>query len=317
MINWMTMVAGAVFCLWQLGYVAIAAMQVQPLQPPQTYRLPATTDLRVILLGTADGPPVRLDQFGASTLIEAGGTRLLFDSGRGVTFRLAQMNIPLGSINRLFLTHLHSDHIIQVPDLLLQGWAGRSSTPLEVWGPEGTRAMMDALLQAFAFDIRMRRAVNGYPAEGIRVLSQDITEGTVFDRDGLKVTAFQVDHGVVSPAFGYRIDYRDHSVVLSGDTRVSANLVRHATGVDVLVHEAFDAEAARANAPAAALHATPEHVGEIFSRVKPRLAVYSHARATTSVIDQTRRTYSGPLQGAEDLLTIDIGAEIVVRHFGQ
>jgi len=312
-------------CLGLLGYVgAQAATQVQPLQSAKTYQPPAAGELRVVLLGTEDGPTVNLDQFGMSTLIEAGGTRLLFDCGRGATFRLAQAAIPIASINRLFLTHLHSDHIIQISDLLLAGWSTGRVVPLEVAGPEGTREMMDALQRAYAFDIRMRRAVNRIPAEGITVVSQDIKDGAVFDRDGLKVTAFLVDHGVVSPAFGYRIDYRDRSVVLSGDTRLSENLVRHAAGVDVLVHEAFDAATSRANSrnPARteaviALHATPEQVGEIFSRVKPRLAVYSHAPATASVIEQTRKTYSGPLQGAEDLLTIDIGTRIAVRHFAQ
>jgi ribonuclease Z len=138
------------------------------------------------------------------------------------------------------------------------------------------------------------------------------------------VTAFVVDHGLVSPAFGYRIDYRGHSVALSGDTRMSDNLVRHAAGVDVLVHEVIDAVANRAASTNLARteeiiahHTTPDQVGQIFSRVKPRLAVYSHAPATVSVLEQTRKTYSGPLQGAEDLLTIDIGDQIAVRHFGQ
>ena len=119
------------------------------------------------------------------------------------------------------------------------------------------------------------------------------------------MTAFLVDHGPVSPALGYRIDYRGRSVALSGDTRMSENLVRHATGVDVLVHEVVDAVAARAAStnPARtetiiAHHTTPDQAGLIFSRVKPRLAVYSHAVGTVSVIEQTRKTYSGPLQGA-------------------
>ena len=197
--------------------------------------------------------------------------------------------------------------------------------PLEVWGPDGTRQMMDSLQRAYAFDIHMRRDFVGKdPAEGIRVVSHDIKQGVVFDEDGVKVTAFLVDHGPISPAFGYRVDYRDHSVALSGDTRVSENLVQHAAGVDVLVHEVEDAVAGRARSsdPARteaviAIHTTPEQAGEVFSRVKPRLAVYSHAPASDSVLEQTRKTYSGPLQGAEDLLTIDIGAQITVRHFGQ
>jgi ribonuclease Z len=283
-----------------------------------------TDDLKIVLLGTGVGPPVNLQQFGASTLIEAGSVRLLFDCGRGATLRLAQTGVPLGSINRVFLTHLHSDHVIQLPDLLLTGWVGGGrSVPLEVWGPEGTRDMMDHLQQAFAFDIHMRRDVDERaPGDGIKVMSHDIKQGIVFDQQGVKVTAFLVDHSPVVPAFGYRVDYRGHSAVLSGDTRVSENLIRFAQGVDVLVHEVLDADTVRgwfptnpeAAAAILAKHTTPEQAGGVFARVKPGLAVYSHAPNAERVISQTRKTYSGPLQGAEDMLTIEIGEKIDVRH---
>lgn len=284
--------------------------------------------LTVVLLGTGAGPPVNLQQFGASILVEAGGERLLFDCGRGATIRLTQAGVPIGSISRLFLTHLHSDHVIQIPDLLLTGWAGgRRTIPLEVWGPDGTRDMTDHMQQAFAFDIHMRRDVDEHlPASGIQVVSHDIKEGVVFDEQGVKVTAFLVDHGPVRPAFGYRIDYRGHSVALSGDTRVSENLIRFAHGVDVLIHEVIDPDALqnRPNHPSAATiaaiighHTTPEQAGEVFSRVAPRLAVYSHAPNTENVMTKTRKTYRGPLQGPEDLLTIVIGDKIEVRRSGQ
>jgi ribonuclease Z len=271
---------------------------------------------------------VNLQQFGASTLVEAGGERFLFDCGRGATMRLTQVGVPIGTISRLFLTHLHSDHVIQISDLVLTGWAGgRRTIPLEVWGPEGTRDMMDHIQQAFAFDIHMRRDVDEkLPAAGIQVVSHDVTQGIVFDEHGVKVTAFLVDHGPVQPALGYRIDYRGRSVALSGDTRVSENLIRFAQGVDVLVHEGIDPDALRNRAdhpnPAAldaiiAHHTTAEQAGDVFSRVKPRLAVYSHAPNSERMISQTRKTYAGPLQGAEDLLTIVIGEKIEVRHFSQ
>lgn len=284
-------------------------------------------NLKVVLLGTGVGPPVNLRQYGASTLIEAGGVRLLFDCGRGATIRLAQVGVPLGTISRLFLTHLHSDHVIQIPDLLLTGWVGGGrKVPLEVWGPEGTSDMMEHLQRAFAFDIHMRRDVDEKaPGDGIEVVSHDIKQGVVFDQQGVKVTAFLVDHSPVTPAFGYRIDYRGRSVVLSGDTRMSENLIQFAQGVDVLVHEVLDAETVRAWFPTnpkvaeaiLAKHTTPEQAGELFARVKPRLAVYSHAPEAERVITQTRKTYTGPLQGAEDMLTIDIGEKIEVHRFAQ
>ncbi len=299
--------------------------QAQAVSPSPTATVPSDS-LKVVLLGTGVGPPVNLQQYGASTLVEAGGQRFLFDCGRGATLRLAQAGVPIGSITRVFLTHLHSDHVLQLPDLLLAGWAGgRRAVPLAVWGPAGTRAMMDHLQQAFAFDIQMRRDVDEHlPAAGITVVSHEVTtDGVVFSEDGVTVTAFLVDHGPVQPAFGYRIEYRGRSVVLSGDTRVSENLVRHAQGADVLVHEVIDPEALRdrPDHPGAAIvdaiiahHTTPQQAGEVFRRVAPRLAVYSHAPNTERILAQTRTAYAGPLQGAEDLLTILIGAQIEVVH---
>jgi len=288
---------------------------------------PSRDTLRVILLGTGVGPRVDLQQFGPATLIEAGEDRLLFDCGRGATLRLAQAGIPTGSIRRLFLTHLHSDHVVQIPDLLLTGWVGGGRTaPLEVWGPEGTRDLMTHLEQAFVSDIHMRRDVDEKaPPQGIKVVSRDITEGLVLDQDGLKVTAFSVDHSPVAPALGYRVDYRGRSVVLSGDTRVSENLIGFARGVDVLLHETLDEGTVRGWFPndpslAAAIlakHTTPEQAGAVFARVKPRLAVYTHAPSADRVIAETRKTYSGPLQGAEDMLAITIGETIDVRRLAR
>ena len=288
----------------------------------------SSDSIKVVLLGTGVGPRINLQQYGASTLVEAGGERLLFDCGRGTTVRLSQMQIPVGSITRLFLTHLHSDHIVQIPDLLLTGWVpGRRNVPLEVWGPLGTSEMMNGMLKAFDFDIRMRRDVDEkFPASGIRVLSHDIDEGVIFEKNGVKVTAFLVDHGPVRPAFGYRIDYRGRSVVLSGDTRPSDNLIRAARGTDVLVHEAIDPDALR-NSPdrpdaatmdsIVAHHTTFEQAGQIFKRVAPRLAVYSHAPPTKNLVAETRKAYTGRLEGPEDLLTIVVRDSIEVRRFAR
>lgn len=304
----------------------IPAAQSAPARSAAAVQSAAPDKLKLVLIGSGGGPLVNLQQFGPSTLIEAGTVRLLFDCGRGATIRLTQVGVPIGSINRLFLTHLHSDHVIQIPDLLLTGWAGGGrKIPLEVWGPEGTSEMMDHIQQAFAFDIHIRRDVDeSFSGEGIKVVSHDIKQGVIFDEQGVKVTAFLVDHGRVAPAFGYRVDYRGHSVALSGDTRLSENLIRFSEGVDVLVHEVVDADAVRARSGdpkglerILSHHTTPEQAGEVFTRVKPRLAVYSHASNAESVIAQTRKTYAGPLQGPEDMLTIEIGETVEVRHFAR
>jgi len=282
-------------------------------------------DIKVTLLGTGNPRPV-MSRFGPSILVEAGKAKLIFDCGRGATQRLYQLKIPFSEITALFLTHLHSDHTVGIPDLWLTGWVMGRTTPLPVWGPEGTKAMMEHLQQAYAFDIHIRRDVDTkLPGAGVEVIAQDIEEGVVYNTAGVKVTAFLVDHGEIKPAFGYRVDYGGHSVTLSGDTRPSENLIKFAQGTDVLIHEVIDPQAFGETVTTDSVeqrkkiiehHTTPEQAGIIFTRVKPRLAVYSHIVPpdVPDVIPHTRKTYAGSLEVGEDLMSIEIGNKIEVHR---
>jgi len=281
--------------------------------------------LRVVLLGTGNPRP-SLERFGPSILVEAGGRDFLFDCGRGATQRLYQQKIPFNAADALFLTHLHSDHTVGIADLWLTGWVMGRSVPLRVWGPTGTSEMMAHLQKAYAFDVHTRRDVDEQlPGQGAVIQAHDIEQGVVYERDGVKVTAFTVDHGVVKPALGYRVDFAGHSVALSGDTRYSENLIRFAQGADVLIHEVLDLEsygaADKIYSPKQIQkvidhHTTAEQAGVLFSRVKPRLAVYSHIVPpdAPNLIAATRKNYAGPLEVGEDLMSIDIGERIEVHH---
>jgi len=185
--------------------------------------------------------------------------------------------------------------------------------------------MMSHLEQAYEYDIRIRLYDDRASPDGVVILAQDIIEGVVFEKGGVKITAFEVDHTPIKPAFGYRIDHAGRSIVLSGDTRVSENLIRYAQGVDVLVHEVASPETfQRAGTPperaksVVAHHVTPEQAGEVFSRTKPKLAVYSHIVLPTAteedLIPPTRKTYGGPLELGEDLMAIEVGEKIEVRR---
>jgi ribonuclease Z len=280
--------------------------------------------LKVTLLGTGSPLP-RMDRFGPSILVEAGKQRLLFDCGRGATQRIEQLKIPFAAMNALFLTHLHSDHIVGIPDLWLTGWLRGRTIPLQVWGPEGTKEMMSHLEQAYQFDIHIRRDVDEkMPAQGVSVAAKDIEQGVVYQSDGIKVTAFLVDHGLVKPAFGYRVDYGGHSVVLSGDTRLSENLIKFSEGADVVIHEVADPDAFRSTNPSMSPermqrilghHTSPEEAATVFNRVKPKLAVYSHIVPgdTTALVPLTRKSYAGPLAVGEDFMSIEIGETVVVH----
>ena len=283
-------------------------------------------EVKVTLLGT--GTPVpSMNRFGPSILVEAAGQKFLFDAGRGALQRLAQLRVRWQDIDGLFLTHLHSDHVVGFPDLWLTGWlvgSGRDR-PLPVWGPRGTKKMASHLEQAYEFDIRIRLYDDRAAPDGVVILAEDINEGVVFEKGGLKVTAFEVDHTPVRPAFGYRVDHGGRSVVLSGDTRVSQNLIRHAQSVDLLVHEVASPESfQRAGTPPERAksviehHVTPEQAGEVFAKTKPRLAVYSHIvqpdASEQDLIPPTRKAYSGPVEVGEDLMVILVGEKVEVRR---
>ena len=279
---------------------------------------------RVTLLGTGTPTP-RLDRLGPATLVEAGNEKLLFDAGRGIPIRLAQIQIPVARLDALFITHYHSDHVSGIPDVWLTGWlpaGGGRTKPFRMIGPTGAKELMSNLERAYAADVRIRIADQKLaPAGATVVVDEFVADGVVYERGGVRVTAFEVDHGdEIKPAFGYRIDYKGRSALISGDTRFSENLIRNGMGVDLLVHAIAGAKPELLQDPVIKLildhHTLPPQAAAVFNKTKPKLAVYTHIvqQRTASVppptveeiVADTRRTYSGPLQVGEDLMSFDI-----------
>jgi ribonuclease Z len=281
-------------------------------------------DIKVTLLGTGTPQPI-MERFSASTLVQAGSETLLFDAGRGCLQRLLQINVSYGKIDALFLTHLHSDHTVGLPDLWLTGWLiSRRTIPLNVYGPAGTNEMMNSLRKAYAFDIKMRVEDDGRLEEGSKFLVKEIQQGVVYEKNGVKVTAFEVDHGYVKPALGYRVEYNGHSVVLSGDTKYSENLIRFAKGTDLLVHEVAIAPDTLSKSdpayPIFAHHTTVEDAAKVFNEVKPKLAAYSHivkiyGRNEQELLRRTKANYSGRFVIGEDLMSFSIGDTVTVSQW--
>lgn len=308
-----------------LAVFALAPAQAQA--PPPAL---AADEFRVTLLGTGSPAPI-MRRFGPGVLVQAGGRNLVFDSGRGVTQRLLQSGVKLGAVDALFITHLHSDHVVGIPDLWLTGWLQASYAqregPFRVYGPSGTQALMDGLVKAYDWDIKARIADQGLKAESVRPEVTEFTQGVVYDKDGVKVTAFEVDHGdLLKPAVGFRVDYAGRSVTISGDTKFSENLIAHAKGTDLLIHQVAAVRDELMKSPVfkAILdhHTKPDEAGVVFTRVKPRLAVYYHfvllgtpavpALKEDEVLAMTRKTYDGPLLIGEDLMAFRIDREQVV-----
>src|SRR5262245_13915617 len=292
------------------------------------------SDFRVTLLGTGTPRP-QADRFGPSTLIEAGDQKLLIDAGRGATIRLFQIGVPLGRIDALLLTHYHSDHTVGIPDLWLTGWLqshyAKRAAPFRVIGPVGARNLMAHLEKAYALDIKIRIEDENLSPTGVAIDVQEFgNDGVVYEKDGVKVIAFEVDHGdAIKPAYGYRVEYGGRSVVISGDTRYNENVVKYGAGADLLIHEVA---IARPELMSEAYvqrvmghHTTAREAGMVFARTKPRLAAFTHLvflasdRVGPATVDdliaQTRQTYAGPLQVGEDLMSFEVGDAVRIRRY--
>jgi ribonuclease Z len=237
-----------------------------------------------VLLGTG-APSPNPDAFGPATAITRGEQTFIIDAGVGVTRRMRAAGLTLTGITGFFVTHLHSDHTLGYPDLILTTWLMRRVKPIEVYGPPGLKNMTDHLLAAWAEDIDVR--INGLEREqntyGVNV--HEITPGIVFDGGGIRVTAFRVDHGTMKEAFGYRFDASDRSIVISGDTRPSESLVDAAKGCDVLVHEVYaEADVAPEDRPGGefwpqymkAFHTSEVELGALAARIRPKLLILHH-----------------------------------------
>ena len=243
--------------------------------------------IRVTLLGTGTPFP-NAERFGSAILVEVAGKKLLFDCGRGVVIRLAQAQISPKDIDGLFLTHLHSDHVVGIPDLWLSGWLLGRERPLPIWGPLGTHSMAEHLAQAFGFDIRIRQAApDPLPVKGVTLDAKEIAQGEIYNDGSTQVSAFLVDHGTVKPAFGYRLDSAGHSVVISGDTKFCQNLVDFATGADCLIHVAWSADWKNPTPPSKRSIASAEDAGRVFAIVKPKLGVVYHYKDEEGLGDRS------------------------------
>jgi ribonuclease Z len=286
--------------------------------------------LVVTLLGTGT-PELDPGRFGNSTLVQAGGVNLVFDAGRGVTIRLNQMGVSLGKIDAVFLTHFHSDHVNGLADLWMTGYLppiGGRSSPLQVYGPPGTTHLTQGLMNTHEKDVSIREADEHVPAAGTEIEAHEFNQdGVVFEKNGVKVTAFEVNHGpLIKPSYGYRIDYAGHSATLSSDTKYNENVIKYGTGADLLVHEVAIAPKAIENLPIIQRvmdhHTSSEDVGRVFAQARPKMAVYYHIVrlrqpgvppvGIEEVAKRTRETYDGPLVIGEDLMQFIIGRGITV-----
>ena len=286
-------------------------------------QVPPSTKTRLILLGTAGGPRPRKSRAAPSQVIVINNAAYVVDCGNGVAFQLVRAGLPLSAVRHVFITHHHSDHNADYGNLLLLAWVSGLQNRVDTWGPPPLARMTSLFFEMNAYDIATRISDEGRVPLVPLVHPHEVTQnGVVMKDDNVTVTCALVDHRPVTPAFAYRFDSRDRSIVVSGDTKRSDALVRLAEGADILVHEALYPSAVnRLVAPlanAAALeksilsHHTPiEDVGRVAQAAGVKTLVLSHfvPAEDSSITDQmwieaAGKAYKGRIIAGRDLLEI-------------
>jgi ribonuclease BN (tRNA processing enzyme) len=279
-----------------IGATSLTAQQQQVERPASRTQL--------VLLGTGT-PPADPDRSGPATAIVVNGAPYLVDMGAGVVRRAKAAVADRGitaleptNLRVVFMTHLHSDHTVGYPDLILTPWVLGRRVPLEVYGPTGIKAMTEHILEAYRDDYESRSkqyaenlySVGTFP-EGRKVNAREIKSGVVYKDANVTVTAFPTKHTMES--FGYRFDTPDRSIVISGDTNPTQATIDACRGCDTLIHEVLTLEwlARRPDFHnyAARYHTTTTQLAELASQAKPRLLILHHASiAWRPVVDSQR-----------------------------
>jgi ribonuclease BN (tRNA processing enzyme) len=278
---------------------------------------------QIVMLGTGTPYPDP-DRSGPATAIIVDSTPYLIDFGPGVIRRVAaawRKGVtafgPSGvNITTAFLTHLHSDHTVGYPDLILTPWTMGRAGPLTVYGPPGLKAMTEHVLAAWRIDIeaRARRLAH---SDAWRVIANELGPGVVFRDRNVVVTAFPVHHHEIEPSFGFRFETDDRTIVISGDTTPTPALIEHARGCDVLIHEAYSMASYAKISPTwqqfrRTHHTSSQELAAIAGEVKPALLVLYHRSNAGGVetetkddeqelADEVRRSYGGTVVAARDL----------------
>lgn len=290
--------------------------------------------MTLTFLGTG-APRPSTERYGPSIYVEAGGHKILVDAGPGMRERLFEAGgfEAISGVDHLLITHLHFDHTVSISSAWLSGWLFGRRVPLKIQGPVGIKDMMENIKRAYQWDVDYRVMV-GVPIAGTELIVDEVSDGVIFDEDGLKVTAFEVEHmpidmatgdvlGLRGETLGFRIDYKGHSVLFSGDTRSTekSEINTVGKGVDLLIHEVqvpsagATPEANLANV-SLSVHSTPEQVGYVFETTKPKMAVYSHiippGTTAQQLEDATRPFYKGPLTVAHDFMEITLSGDDII-----
>ncbi len=286
--------------------------------------------MEIVFLGTGC-PVVSTERYGPAQLVLApesmGGAKVLVDCGSGVTQRLLAAGTPGRDLDALLLTHLHSDHLVDLYQLIVSSWHQGRDRPLPVYGPPGTRRYVEGLMALWEPELSQRIAHEKRPSTAaLEVTVTEIAAGASLAFGGLSVRVVEVDHKPVRHAYGFVFEAGGQKLVLSGDTRRSAALIEAAQGADLLVHEVFvhrempvveGVRSAETVANVAGYHTLSSEVGKIATEAAVKALALTHfvppAADREALLDEVAADFAGPLVLAEDLLRIDLARRRVVH----
>lgn len=287
-----------------------------------------TSGDRLVLLGSKGGPAIRPGgPWPSSALLELGGRRIVVDCGLGVTRGLVDAGMHLKALDLVFVTHLHSDHVLELGPLIHTAWTAGLAAPVTVYGPEGTAACWDNFIASMLFDIDIRIVDEGRPDIRGLVTVVEFAEGKVLEEGGLSVTALRVDHPPVTGCFALRFEHGGRSIVFSADTAFFPPLAAFARSADILVHEAMLEEGvdrlvartgngARLKEHLLASHSLAAQAGQIAARAGVGRLVLNHLIPADDPqvgeadwIAAVRKTWAGGLTVARDGLVVRMDAE--------
>ena len=274
--------------------------------------------MQLTLLGTGC-PQVDCGRYGPANLVRVGGQSFLVDCGSGVTQRLLGAGTNGAALDAVLLTHLHSDHVVDLFQLVISSWHQGRDRPQRVFGPAGTQRMVDAMLAMWKPEYEQRIAHERRPST--RALEVEVTEfdeGVLWQQDGVRISAVAVRHQPVKFAYGFVVEAEGQRLVFSGDTAYCPELIAAGRGADVLVHECFlhhamkvtPSRTAEGLAAVASYHTLSHEVGKVATAMAARCLVLNHFVPVkfdrAALLGEVRRDYSGPIVIGEDLMNLDL-----------
>ena len=312
-----------------------ASMERLPTYFPNTEQL-APDEMRVTALGTGLPTPITRAQKSTAWMVELGnGDVFIFDIGTGSMENLFGLRPDFSKMDKIFLSHLHSDHFGDLDAFIVGSWLSGRYTPLHVYGgsgetPElGTRAAVENLQRALAWDIKSRTGI--LPDAGGRIIVHEFDYKTenqvVYEKNGVRITSWPAIHSL-DGSVSYRLEWNGLTFVFGGDTRPNKWFVQYAKGADLAIHECFptpeglaafnDWKMRPATFVSSYIHTPPEGFGKVMSAIKPRMAVAFHTVLLPDIqqgmLEGIRRTYDGPLTIANDLMVWNVTKDTITTR---